>query len=81
MGKSVPASSTSKNCLVLKSKERTYAAKILWKQKNVSPLLLWKKIWQDNTVVALSAYTVDAYLAHVQRNLTDIGVMPQHAPV
>lgn len=40
------ASSTSKNCLVLKGKERTHAAKILWKQKNLSPFLLQKKIWE-----------------------------------
>lgn len=80
MGKSVPAASTSKNCLVLESKERTYAAKILWKQNHLSPFLL-QKIWQENSAVAVSAYSVDAYLTYVQRDLTDTGVLPQHAPV
>lgn len=47
--------------------------------KTISPLfLLQKKIWQENSVVALSVHRVDAHPA--RRHLTDTGATAQHAP-
>lgn len=77
MGKSVPALSASKICLVLKGR-REHALLKLCENKTISTLfLLQKKIWQENSVVALFVYKVDAHLAW--RHLTDIGSTAQRA--